>query len=484
MSKVLTDLGVRSVYFDIVFSEASAEEDDRLFGEAIGLSKNVYLPFVLQDPPYNAEGPLMGRLRSSLLPIEGLYSHIKGTGALNIYPDIDGTIRTIPLLFPGDKGPYLHAAFRLALDYEDSKIEGLAPRHIALSNPKGKFKIPLVQGDRLLINWLGRWQHTFKHYTFLEVLAGSANPDDFKDAICLVGVTAVGLSDIKSIPIESEYPGVGVVATAISNILDRRFLHTPPIWMNVLILYLLALMPTFLIRGEKPLRETAFVFGIGAVYFVVNLILFRGGIRADLSTPLAGLFGSYMGIGTYNFVRVAVERQSFFKMAVTDGLTGLFNIRYFKMLVDTEIVLVKSDPAKRFVIIMTDIDHFKRFNDTYGHQVGDLVLKESAGVLKASLRSSDVVARYGGEEMIMILRGTSLEDGVRIAEKIRKNVEEHAVKDKNNTYKVTISLGVSTFRPGDDVESIIKRADEGLYKAKESGRNRSFCVEPGSQSHL
>ena len=147
------------------------------------------------------------------------------------------------------------------------------------------------------------------------------------------------------------------------------------------------------------------------------------------------------------------------------------------MILKAECIMAKTEANKRFCVVMSDVDHFKHFNDTYGHQVGDVVLKEVANALRESIRSSDVVARYGGEEMIVLLRGASLENGLVVAEKLRKSVEEHSVKDKDNTHKVTISLGVASFKSKDTEETVIKRADDGLYKAKEEGRNRTYTIE-------
>ena len=212
---------------------------------------------------------------------------------------------------------------------------------------------------------------------------------------------------------------------------------------------------------------------IGGVYLFVSYALFRSNILIDFVPQFLGLLSSHLIVETYNFIRISVERQTFFTMSITDGLTGLYNIRYFKMLLQTDLMLAGVDRNKKLAIVMSDVDHFKKFNDTYGHQVGDLVLKGVANVLKGSVRSYDIVARYGGEEMIILLRGSSLDDAMTIAEKVRKNVEHCIVKDPANTYKVTISLGVSFFQQGDTVDSIIKRADDGLYKAKTSGRN---CV--------
>jgi len=473
--RALSDLGAKHIYFDIMFSESSSEEDDQILQEAISLSKKVYLPFVFQNHSLD--------IKNALLPIERFSSSLKGTGAINIYPDIDGTIRRIPLIFLGEENlHHPHAALKIAMDYKALAIKEINPRYLLLSNSKEEVKIPLLKKNEMLINWTGKWQDTFKHYRFLDVLAGykdllenrepKINLDDFKDSICLIGITAIGLYDIKPVPLQPEYPAIGIVANAISNILNKNFLYSPPAWINILILYLLTLMPAFLIFGERPLRETIFVFSAAAFYFLMNLLLFRKGIVIGFTYPLLGLFTSYLVVETYNFVRIAVERQSFFKMSIIDGLTGLYNVRYFKMLTETEIMLAKTDPDMRFSIIMSDIDHFKHLNDTYGHQIGDLVLKEVAMVLKNSVRSSDIVARYGGEEMIVLLRGSSLKDALEIAEKIRKNTENHLIKDQYNTYKATISLGVSDFRPQDNVETIIKRADKALYKAKSLGRNR------------
>lgn len=482
MTKALTDLGAKDIYFDIIFSESSTEEDDEILEESLKQSKNVYLPFVFQDTPYD--------INNALLPIKRFSSYLKGTGSINIYPDIDGTLRRIPLIFFEKENLYPHVALKIAMDYLGLKIKEAKSDYLILSNSKNELKIPLIEKNKMLINWAGVWRDTFKHYTYLEVLAGykdflenkksKLNLADFKDSICLVAVTAIGLYDIKPVPLEPEYPGIGIIANTINNLLEKKFLYHPPQWLNIFILYLLAIIPAFLIFGEKPLRETIFLFLMAGVYFSFNFLLFKNGLRLDLSYPLLGLFTSYLTVETYNFVRVSVERQTFFKLSVTDGLTGLYNIRYFKMLLETEIMLAKPDPTKKFSVIMSDIDHFKQFNDTYGHPVGDLVLKEVANVIKNSLRASDIVARYGGEEMIILLRGSTLKDALNIAEKIRKNVEAYLVRDQHHTYKVSISLGVSTYFAKDNVESVIKRADEGLYKAKESGRNRVCSMEESS----
>jgi len=483
MTQSLKGLGAKFVYFDIIFSEPSPPEKDKIFEEAMRLGQNVYLPFAFQSKSLD--------INDAFLPLKDFSSVMKGTGAINIYPDSDGIFRRIPLVFKASDGKiYPHIALQIALDYSGKKIKEINSRYIVVSNNGDAIKIPLIEKNTFLINWLDKWQNTFKHYSYLDVIAKykdyldkevpEKDIQDFKDSICLVAVTAIGLYDIKPIPLQPEYPGIGISATTINNLINRTYIHTPPQWLSILLLFLLTLLPGFLIFGEKPLRENLVIILIGVSFTAICFFLFEFGFYLDMAAPLFGLFMNTLVVGVYNFVRISIERQNFFKMAVTDGLTGLYNIRYFKMLIDTEIMLSQPDPTKKFAIAMSDVDHFKHFNDTYGHQVGDIVLKEVANALKSTVRASDVVSRYGGEEMIVLLRGANFKDAMAIGDKLRKSIENAVVKDEKGTYKVTASFGISTYRQGDTVDSIIKRADDALYKSKEAGRNCVSSMEENS----
>ena len=126
------------------------------------------------------------------------------------------------------------------------------------------------------------------------------------------------------------------------------------------------------------------------------------------------------------------------------------------------------------------MDHFKAVNDTHGHQVGDLVLKETCALIKRSVRGSDIVARYGGEEIIILLRTPYLDAATKTAEELRYKIESlDIVSDDGKTYKASISIGISKFMEGDTEKSLIKRADDGLYLAKGAGRNCCRTVEEG-----
>ncbi|MBI4981648.1 MAG: diguanylate cyclase [Candidatus Omnitrophica bacterium] len=482
MARALTSLGAKFVYFDFILAEASSPEGDVLFERELQSNKNIYLPFAFTTIPYD--------YKKAILPYKNFLDNAGGIGAINILPDGDGAIRRIPLIFLANGKIYPHIAFKLAADYLGMHIKNVTVDSLILSNGIQNLNIPILPKETMLLNWMGKWGTTFKHYSFLDVLAAykdvqdkiqpKININDFKNSLCIVAVGAVGLVDIKAMPLEPVYPGVGVLATTISNIIDKKFFFYPPLWVNMLILYILSLVPLFIVQGERPLRETIQLFSIIGIYFAVNFILFQNRIIINFSYPLVGLVTNYLFFGTYNFLRVSMEKQTFFKMSVTDGLTGLFNISYFKILLETEIILTKSNPNNTFCILMADVDHFKNFNDTYGHQTGDIVLKETANVIKNSVRSTDVVARYGGEEMIVLLRGASLRFGLSVAEKIRRAIENNPVRIHETVHHVEMSLGVAVFKSKDDIDTVIKRADEGLYMAKKTGRNRVSTMEDAS----
>jgi diguanylate cyclase (GGDEF)-like protein len=152
-----------------------------------------------------------------------------------------------------------------------------------------------------------------------------------------------------------------------------------------------------------------------------------------------------------------------------DSLTNIHNRRSFTEFLHHEIIRCERY-KKVFSIIMLDIDYFKKVNDGYGHDVGDEILKELVGVVSRSIRKSDLFARVGGEEFAVIAPETSSDDAMLVAEKIRKNVEENIF---SKDIKVTVSLGISQYKSKDDHNTIFKRADNALYKAKGNGRNRS-----------
>lgn len=162
-------------------------------------------------------------------------------------------------------------------------------------------------------------------------------------------------------------------------------------------------------------------------------------------------------------------------LANIDGLTEIYNHRYFQNSLDNEIDRAIRHETQ-LSLLLIDIDFFKKFNDTYGHQVGDFILKEFSAALKKELRKYDTLARYGGEEFTVILPNTSSDEALIVAEKLRAAIDEHIFEDMQTDYHITASFGVSTAKPviDDDFSksNFINEADAALYDAKEAGRNK------------
>ncbi len=161
------------------------------------------------------------------------------------------------------------------------------------------------------------------------------------------------------------------------------------------------------------------------------------------------------------------------ELSNTDPLTHLYNRRYLTKVLNSELLRAERN-GDCVALIMVDIDHFKKINDTYGHQNGDKVLAKIAETSQKQLRCYDIAARYGGEEFVLVLPGTPLTGGTEVAERLREEVHALSFPAPMEKLKVTISLGVAVFPSplADDMESLIRQADEALYRAKQNGRNR------------
>lgn len=160
-------------------------------------------------------------------------------------------------------------------------------------------------------------------------------------------------------------------------------------------------------------------------------------------------------------------------MASTDPLTQIPNIRYFRQWLDNEFAR-STRYGNDLTLIMIDIDHFKRINDTYGHPQGDTVLREMAVILKQEMRKIDIVARYGGEEFVIALPQTGCEGGIVAAMRVKERVEKHRFRGFKDPVTITVSLGVCCLIDNADADpqKLINEADQALYRAKRSGRNR------------
>ncbi|MBP9566061.1 MAG: GGDEF domain-containing protein [Sulfurospirillum sp.] len=230
----------------------------------------------------------------------------------------------------------------------------------------------------------------------------------------------------------------------------------------------------------KILRLLIFLFIVGYFLFAGTLWMFRDSLGMLSLIPssvlfLGGIFVFFVGqlaLKTINYIKdLAVLKQE----SITDALTGLRNRRYFDQRISEEVA--RSTRYKLpLTLMLIDVDHFKKINDTYGHTVGDEVLQTLSKIIQNVVRDSDIVARYGGEEIVIITPNTTKEEAAILAERLREKVEQTKVATIATTQEVvqvTISIGLCSLSPIiTDKEALLEESDQSLYLAKKHGRNR------------
>jgi two-component system cell cycle response regulator len=225
----------------------------------------------------------------------------------------------------------------------------------------------------------------------------------------------------------------------------------------------LADIPVVMLTAEAEVGDVVKAFDLGAYDYITKPFL-PAILRARLSAM-------------YRIKRLQdqlkAQKNQMEKMATTDPLTSLPNVRQFRKALEVE-VSRSARYGHPLSIVMLDIDHFKRVNDTWGHPAGDAVLVGLGGLFAVALRQVDLAARYGGEEFVVILPHTTGEDARMVAERLRVAVEEKPFPGAPGGIPLTVSLGVSTRegKDGPDGQALINAADQALYQAKEGGRNR------------
>jgi diguanylate cyclase len=230
--------------------------------------------------------------------------------------------------------------------------------------------------------------------------------------------------------------------------------------------------------GMTSLRYSLAIYLVVLALTLPHAILTRGGpgVLDGLSFPLQAYLAYAVTIVALYFFSDIRQRvstmeeaaRSMRRLANTDALTGLANRRQAEEQLLRELRRAERY-GRRFSVLMMDLDRFKELNDRFGHLAGDDVLVDLARRIQRMVRGSDTIARWGGEEFLLLAPETALADARRLAEMIRLHVDTHTLADR---YRATISLGVASYRPGDSVQSVIARADAALYEAKRSGRNQ------------
>lgn len=185
----------------------------------------------------------------------------------------------------------------------------------------------------------------------------------------------------------------------------------------------------------------------------------------------------------FTWIALSRYQRRLQEMASTDKLTGLYNRQVFDILIEQALTDYQRTP-RPISLLLVDLDHFKRINDRYGHLEGDHVLQELTPLIRSCLRRSDLAFRWGGEEYLLVLRGANADDACTVAEKLRSTVADYKFLVGGNILNITVSIGVAEYAPGDTVETVLSRADEGLYAAKNMGRNRVVVASSSPEASV
>ena len=468
----------KTVAFDLMFvkSMKSAISADNSLVDVFKKYDNVYTSMNLDNQPEDlrkaqqlpdklaispdrvADNPI--EYSNCRIILQGILDATSHIGMINVSRSDDGVLRKMPLYLKYNNKYYPQLGYLVA---------------------QGAGMMKKVQSDdeaSVILNWYGPAE-TFENipmYKLLKAADGGETFDyDFHNKIVYFGATAASLFDIKTVPVDKVYPGVEVQATYVNNLLDGSLIKKCPEYVNFLAGLVLALLT---VLAVLKIQSMPTAFGLSFTIYTVYVLFAYELMRMNyywikIVSPVAfAIFAFILAV----IIKYLIKSRDFdaqYKLATTDGLTELYNHRYFQEQMQNQVSHSKRYGVPLSLIII-DIDFFKKFNDTYGHQSGDAVLRQVAFALKKNVRATDIVCRYGGEEMSIILPNTKYEEAVGIANKLCTIVSEKKCKLANGKESnVTISLGVSTYgADGETPAIIIESADKRLYHAKENGRNR------------
>ncbi len=494
----------KAVIFDLMFIKSFKTDikSDNMLAQTLNKYNNVYTAINFDNQSADVREPIMLPEKMSValennsknVDIESYFgfSNCRSiipqildsktkVGMININRSEDGIIRQVPVMAYYNGHYYPHLTLMAGNDIlnENSSVNSYTiDKHSNLL--AGKYKVPLTTTGEAVLNWYGPSMRTYKNIPFHKLIKSidgdkSIEHFDFKDKIVYIGTTASSLFDTKSVPIDKIYPGVEIHATYMNNLLDNSFIKKSTSFTNAVIVLLLVLTVTFIVfKSTSAIFATTSTLLLASAYYLASYyVMSLFNIWIEVVVPLFVILVTFAISYLAKYLLKSRDFEYQYRLATTDGLTELYNHRYFQDTLKKQI-----DTAKRyeqeFSLIILDIDFFKKFNDTYGHQVGDAVLRTVAQILKKNTRVTDYVCRYGGEEMSIILPQTSKKEALIHAKRICDEVAKTPLKVSNNIEcNITISLGVSTFpQDGNNSQKIIECADKALYYAKEHGRNQ------------
>jgi len=468
--RTLTQAGVAGIAFDILFSEPDRvhPEDDIALGEALAQSARVV-------SPVTAEIPHAGGVLAEVLPLPIISEASAALGHAEIPLERDGVVRQAYLRagLGAPRWPGLALALAALHAGDHAALPG-ERRPDAAASPQ------LWQRDyRVLVPYAQ--PPGFIQLSYVDVLRGDVSMELFADARVLVGVSAGGIAREVRIPDADDgsvwITGVEYHAHLLNALMQGNLIVPLTGYRQLLPGMLLVLLPLLLYRRRHWMLRPWVVALAGALVTVVVSVLLMLVWRvwfAPMPTLLVGLGGYLLWLMLHLY-----RSQS---LASHDGLTRLANRYLLDDTLEYELAASRRTGCP-LTMMLVDVDHFKPYNDHYGHQAGDVVLRKVAQLLQSKARRPrDLAARYGGDELVLLLPESSAGDALLIARDILDEVRRLRLPHAFSPIAthVTLSIGLATYDPGHDDRThevdLFKRADTALYRAKHDGRDR-VCTD-------
>ncbi|MDP8262451.1 MAG: diguanylate cyclase [Candidatus Ancaeobacter aquaticus] len=461
--------------FDIIFIGESADrKNDTLFKNALKETGNIVLASYYSD---NGE---------HILPHAPFLEAARSHGPINKPRDMDYRVRNTRLFIRDKKGSkdVIEYSFGVKIlceyygcDQEDIFYNGKAVLLRKKGTPEPLASIPVRSDGTAKINYLA----DTKNFTIIpawRILNGKFNIDEVKGKIVLIGQTNEIIHDVYPTPL-MDMPGVLMNANSILTVLSKRYIKTVPPIVDSVILILFSIIAVLIAYKFTAIKGFIFIVVEIISFLTVSAFLFYKNYIGDFFSVLFCIVIIYIAVIFYKYIRLLLESMELKQDAITDGLTGLYIMRYFSLRLQNEFERAKRYDSK-LSLVMMDIDHFKKFNDTYGHEKGNIVLKGVAETMRDTFRKSDILVRYGGEEFCALLPGVGRGEAFESAERFRRRLFSIPFHIDGDMVHVSVSVGLVSFPDTfiDTSKDFIEFADQALYKAKNAGRNKTIYFNP------
>ncbi|MEM9903749.1 MAG: CHASE2 domain-containing protein [Cyanobacteria bacterium P01_D01_bin.44] len=422
-------------------------------------------------------------------------------GLSDLVVDKDGQVRRALLSLNTDNQQLKYGlATKLALIYlaresifpeVDSNDLGMIRLGSAVINRFQKYDGGYIRGDaggyQTLINFRGPAAQ-FESISLSAILDNQFSPEQVENRVVLIGSTATSINDLFYTPLsrEQESPGVFIHAQIVSQILaaalDGRPLikvfAEPTEYLWIFVWSSLGAGITYILQQRKTINRK---------FRIIELFIETGALGGGILISSFCLFlvgwwiptgGAVIALLATNVSMLVVHNQQLQSLAISDGLTKVANRRYFDQYLAQTV-----QQKKGLALIICDVDYFKRYNDTYGHQAGDVCLQAVAQAIRAVLRSSDIVARYGGEEFALVLPSANSEIALDIIHRVQRRIDRLQITHSGSEISdyITLSYGVSDISAEQTMSAseLIHQADQALYCAKQAGRNQAKVAMAG-----